>query len=282
MLANQPPYNALGSRQIRYMYGGRSTNGTADTYLDDIWVLSLPSFIWTKVYEGTSPRFGHTCHRVGTRTMITVGGARNEDYSKLPCDWEYKGVGVLDMSDVKWGSVYNAQAPDYAVTKLVSAKIGGGGSGGASLQQPDGGFDEEGLARVFNVPWIPKPSPGAPANNSSNSSSSHSMAMSRAAMGPIIGGIIGGVTSVGIVSFLTVFYRRRLKRLFIDGSWPFEELDGQAKVEAELAAKIPRCELPAYEPAELSASVRWTKEPSSSEIPPPAWVPPVTDEGIPF
>ena len=104
------------------MYGGRGNN---NHFLDDVWVLSLPSFTWTQIYQGTSPRYGHTCHVAGNRTLITVGGAANTNYSAAPCDWEYKGVGVFDMSDLTWGSVYDASAGDYAVPGLVTATIGG-------------------------------------------------------------------------------------------------------------------------------------------------------------
>lgn len=214
--------------------------------------------------------------------MITVGGARNMNYTKLPCDWEYKGVGVLDMSEVTWGSFFNASAPDYKVPTLLSRTIGGDGDGSASLRQPQAGFDQEGLARMFSVPWIPKPGPGSPSNVSS--ASRRGGGANQAAAVRIIGGIIGGVTSLGLVGSIIFFYRRRLKGLFIDGSWPFEELDGQTKIEAELetTTKTPPCELPAYEPAELSGSVRATKEPTSARTPPPRWAPPVTDEGVPF
>lgn len=76
----------------------------------------LPSFTWTKVYQGESPRFGHTCHRVGDRTMITVGGAANDDWHDAPCDWQ-----TFDMSDLVWGSVYDASAPAYAVPAPIAA-----------------------------------------------------------------------------------------------------------------------------------------------------------------
>lgn len=104
------------------MYGGR---GVDDQFLDDIWVLSLPGFIWEKIYEGTAPRAGHTCHRVGPRTMITVGGTANTNYGSTSCDWEVMGVGVLEISDVTWGSVYNATQADYEVPTRVVAQIGG-------------------------------------------------------------------------------------------------------------------------------------------------------------
>ena len=57
--------------------------------------------------------------------MITVGGAANTNYNATPCDWEYKGVGVFEMSDMIWGSVYDAFAGEYAVPSLVVVTIGG-------------------------------------------------------------------------------------------------------------------------------------------------------------
>lgn len=57
--------------------------------------------------------------------MITVGGAANYDWSSAPCDWETKGVGVFDLSDLVWGSVYDASAPAYAVPAPIAARIGG-------------------------------------------------------------------------------------------------------------------------------------------------------------
>ncbi|KAK7941356.1 uncharacterized protein PG986_013743, partial [Apiospora aurea] len=46
-----------------FLYGG--WDHTKNAYYDDIWVLSLPSFTWVKIYEGVLPRLGHDCHLVG-------------------------------------------------------------------------------------------------------------------------------------------------------------------------------------------------------------------------
>jgi hypothetical protein len=70
------------------MYAGRDpTNVNRAVYYDDIYVLSLPSFTWIKVFSGKIPRFGHTCHLVGGRQMLTVGGHNKNPNS---CDWEKK------------------------------------------------------------------------------------------------------------------------------------------------------------------------------------------------
>lgn len=41
------------------------------------------------------------------------------------CDWETKGVAVLDMTDVVWGSVFNVNDEPYQVPTAVVNAIGG-------------------------------------------------------------------------------------------------------------------------------------------------------------
>jgi hypothetical protein len=77
-----------------------------------------------KMYSGESPRYGHTCHLVANRQLLTVGGAANTNVTK-GCDWENKSVGVMDLSTKTWGSIYNANAPAYEVTQDIVDKIGG-------------------------------------------------------------------------------------------------------------------------------------------------------------
>ena len=78
----------------------------------------------SQIFEGQSARHGHTCHRVGNRQMLTVGG---QLYSNLSaqCDWESGGVAVYDLSNLTWGSVYNAKDAPYQVPAPVVAEIGG-------------------------------------------------------------------------------------------------------------------------------------------------------------
>ena len=106
----------------RYLYGGR---GSGNQYFDQVYVLSIPAFTWTKLYEGSSPRFAHTCHLVGNRQMLTVGGITNNPLTSGPCDYQTKGVNILDLSTVTWTSVYDVNAPPYAVPSPLVAKIGG-------------------------------------------------------------------------------------------------------------------------------------------------------------
>jgi len=104
------------------MYGGR---GAGNVFFDQVYVLSIPTFTWIKLYEGTSPRFAHTCHLVANRQMVTVGGITNNPLGSGPCDYQTKGVNIFDLSALQWGSVYDANAPPFAVPSQISAKIGG-------------------------------------------------------------------------------------------------------------------------------------------------------------
>lgn len=105
-----------------YLYSGQGPNNLV---YDDIYVLSIPSFTWTKVFNGSSPRFGQTCHKVGNQ-MITVGGKDKVDLAQqLPCDWEEAGIGILNMSDLQWGSQFlpEDQTGPYSVPGKVQEQI---------------------------------------------------------------------------------------------------------------------------------------------------------------
>ena len=272
----------------RYMYGGRAGDNDTNVFFDDIHVLSLPSFTWTVIDEASSPRYGHTCHRVANRQMITVGGASNYNYTKLPCDPQTKGVNVFDMSEPGWRSVFDANAPEYEVPTQVTAVIGGTGQGGSTMKEPIGGFEQEGLAQLFGVAWTPKPTPQITKSSDKNSPSDKSFAA------PIIGGIVGGVALISITATIAFVYRRRIRCLFTGESWTFEEMDGEGraevegrgKMEAEMMANRVCWELAAFEgPVELSSNEVCGKNDKvvhhMGDDPPP-WAPPVTDEGIPF
>lgn len=105
-----------------YIYSGQGPN---ETVYDDIYVLSIPSFVWTKVFTGTSPRFGHTCHRVGDQ-MITVGGKEKiDDEEQIPCDWETAGLAIFNLTNLQWGSIFKPedQAGSFSVPEKVRKQI---------------------------------------------------------------------------------------------------------------------------------------------------------------
>lgn len=98
-----------------YLYDGR---GPSNTTYDDVYVLSVPSYVWPNVYSGVSLRYGHSCHGLGNQ-LITVGGST----STGECDWENKGVAVLDLSITSWTRVYEPSTPAYTLPALVENDI---------------------------------------------------------------------------------------------------------------------------------------------------------------
>lgn len=194
-----------------YLYGGR--DGT-NTYYDETWVLTVPSFQWRQVHSGTSPRYSMTCHVAGNRQMITTGGS---DTSNLTsgCDWHTRGVGVLDMSSITWSSSYDALAKPYVVPDLVVAMIGGNPEGNATMVEPIGGLSDAGLKELFHPS-----SSKITASSSSKPSASGSIGTSGSpvpelkkeiSIGTIAGGIVAGLVALAGLLALVLFILRRKK-----------------------------------------------------------------------
>ncbi|KAH3910767.1 hypothetical protein HBI56_188420 [Parastagonospora nodorum] len=123
-----------------YMSSGRSpTEG-----YDDVWVLSLPQFLWTQVFAGARRNYGSTCHLVGKKQMLILGG---NDWTKANRDPTI--VAIYDMTNLKWLTEFLREDYDFRVPKAVWEWIGGSATGGATMREPEGGFASSGLARMF-------------------------------------------------------------------------------------------------------------------------------------
>eukprot|EP00904_Undaria_pinnatifida_P012674 jgi/Undpi1/8537/HiC_scaffold_25.g11003.m1 len=83
------------------VFGGTYYKGDGKfVYLDDVWVLDIESMMWQEVRCGgdiPNPRYGHSCHLVGSR-MFIVGG-------KGPNGQLYRDVHFLDLVDWTWVAV---------------------------------------------------------------------------------------------------------------------------------------------------------------------------------
>lgn len=224
-----------------YMYGGRGLDGSV---FDDVHILSLPSFTWTKVYQGASGRYGHTCHRAGTRTMISVGGAPATNQTTGTCDWQTKGLNVFDISDNTWGSKYTKSTSDYEVPSPVVAKIGGNAQGNATMTAPAGGFDESGLAAIFGSTSVAG-SPATPSPPVDRGDKAHHRRII------IASATSGGAVLLGLAFAIMWFFRRSLRRVLVGELHEHLEMDGKSKHQSELPGKAVFWELPGSGPAEL-------------------------------
>ncbi|KAK6613475.1 Kelch repeat-containing protein-like protein 5 [Botrytis cinerea] len=203
-----------GSCYNIYLYGGQ--DGGSVSY-DDVFVLSLPSFTWIQVYESVpgSPRFGHTCHLVGNRQMLTVGGAQKK-YSSY-CDWESSGVAIYDMYALSWKSTFYHDANKYIVPENITDIIGGNSSGFAQLNRPSKDFTNANVASLFSKALLTTNTNTSSTTNTTGSTTANSSATTSAASnnvshgastGVIAGATIGVVVAVLIISSLVWVWRR--------------------------------------------------------------------------
>ena len=112
------------------MYGGTAranestTEGQAsELALDEVYILSLPSFVWFKAeYNPIASRYAHTCHVVGAgqRQLLTIGGMD----MKTANDSGYKdtfgqGLGIFDLTNLTWSTSYNLSAANYTTPQKI-------------------------------------------------------------------------------------------------------------------------------------------------------------------
>ncbi|PSN63502.1 hypothetical protein BS50DRAFT_649155 [Corynespora cassiicola Philippines] len=139
-----------------YVFAGRSNTQT----FDDLWVLSLPQFHWTKnwimsydfkVYNGAKPNFGSTCHLVGSKQMLVLGGME----TRLSGSCTKTKAAFFDLTNLKWTQAFVKDGPPYRVPKAVWEWINGtlicllSAFGEAYMTGPKEGFSSEGLTKMF-------------------------------------------------------------------------------------------------------------------------------------
>lgn len=119
-----------------FVYGGYDGTYTSvdPNVRDDVWVLSVPAFQWTKVMPAASDtthgRQGSVCFAPNPSAMITVGG-NGQLGGSLTSDTI---VDVLDLNTLEWTGKYNASSdspfvvPAAIVTQLNYPDGSGPGS----------------------------------------------------------------------------------------------------------------------------------------------------------
>ncbi len=117
-----------------FVYGGwDSYHGDGAAQYDEIFVLSLPAFRWFRAANaGWRPRHGHTCHVVGQRQLLSIGGADATQYRPVngsrdmrrpmfaTRDPHPQGLAVFDITSLKWTDAYDAGAAPYEQSKPVA------------------------------------------------------------------------------------------------------------------------------------------------------------------
>ena len=88
-----------------YIYGGYGGIDADDIPSDDVWVLSLPSFTWTKVHEGSGShgRSGHHCISPYPDKMFVIGGVHQNQAECL----EGGFIQIFNLNKMEFQNTYH-------------------------------------------------------------------------------------------------------------------------------------------------------------------------------
>lgn len=212
-----------------YWYGGYDGLNSSDpTYWNDaVWVLSLPSFTWTKAIEGRSgiTRAGHKCVMPYPDQMMVIGGSTATSVKgTLNCAVQVEGanagiIQLFNVSSATWLDRYDPTVwSNYSVPSVVYKAIGGDGSGSATTTQPSS-WDDDALGDVFKVAYdtsrITTYYPYSPASTTtSGTNPTITPASKQGSSGvpkylPPLLGVILGLIFISTIVVLFVLWRRR-------------------------------------------------------------------------
>ncbi|KAI9375114.1 hypothetical protein BJX61DRAFT_540139 [Aspergillus egyptiacus] len=200
-----------------YIYGGYDGVDTMMRPSDDAYVLSLPSFEWVKLYSGDSAvgRKMHKCVKPYPDKMLVFGGKGIDVATCLDM------IRVFNLNTGRFQDAYNpADWEEYQVPALVSGRIGGDGSGGATRTSPESWTNsslEDVFATAYTKPiatWYPYDSPNDNTTIVDPPTSGSSSGFPNWA-GAIIGVVLGLIL---IAALATWWFLRRRRRNSPEGA----------------------------------------------------------------
>ncbi|WYZ40617.1 hypothetical protein EsH8_IV_000958 [Colletotrichum jinshuiense] len=132
------------------MYGGANIPGVLGGGYDDLYVLTIPTFTWVKMFpvgrngSGDYPHHSLTCNMVPGRAQMIISGGQfplTQDCDS-PTQWgtHNADLGKQNANKGVW-DLYKPNKTTYAVPDEVIAVVGGDGHGGATRTAPANGFD---------------------------------------------------------------------------------------------------------------------------------------------
>ena len=113
------------------VFDAKKPSQNTNVGFDEVYVLSLPSFVWFKAnYTPSDPRIWHSCNVAGNRQLLSVGGvnpsAANFATARNETDPFWEGMKVFDLTTLQWTNYYNATATPYVVPSVVAAHYASG------------------------------------------------------------------------------------------------------------------------------------------------------------
>lgn len=119
-----------------YIYGGYNARNRTDAPSDDVYILSIPSFVWIRAYSGQSAhgRRSHRCAMVYPDQMLVVGGQPQQTGSTC---LEGGLIQIFNLNTLQWQDRYDPKTwAEYQVPAVVTDEIGGNADGSASVTEP--------------------------------------------------------------------------------------------------------------------------------------------------
>ncbi|KAK7910925.1 kelch repeat protein [Apiospora marii] len=209
-----------------FIYGGLSGQDQSSAAAD-MFVLSLPGFVFFKLPSAGTPRAYHACALVGPsgkretnkppRQMLSVGGIANvkglvySNYSVIDPDPWKQGLGVFDLTEMVWKDRYDADADAYDTPKMVRDWYTEGGVNSVSWASEDiKAMFEYGTNRTVDPSGTPNTTESGKGSSLNNSDTAPGNNLNHT--GTIVGITVGGVVGVALITVLAVLLRRRARQ----------------------------------------------------------------------
>jgi hypothetical protein len=199
-----------------YWYGGYNGIDPTGDFNDDVWILSVPSFMWMKVNSGTgNGRAGHKCVKPYPDQMLVIGG-----YAPLtgPTPSCLDIVTVFNLSSAEWIDSYDpSKWSNYTVPPMIYQMIGGSSTGGATQSAPTPtGFANSSLTGVFGTvynaskitTWYPYPTTPSNSTGRPTITSTPMLKKSPDILGPVLG-VVLGLVFITLLILGYLLWRRR-------------------------------------------------------------------------
>jgi hypothetical protein len=116
---------ADGSSHNIYLYGGDDGTNPETAPFDDLYILTLPAFMWIRARNGTARhgRSGHRCIKAFPDQMLVLGGL----YKDPTLCVEGGVVQVFNLNTLQFQDAYFPDTwSQYQVPSTVTEHIGGG------------------------------------------------------------------------------------------------------------------------------------------------------------
>ena len=213
-------------------FDGTKTSQKINAGLDEVYVLSLPSFVWFKAnYTSSDPRIWHTCNVVGNRQMLSIGGinpsAVDLTTARNDADPFWEGMKVFDLTALQWTNYYNVTAAPYLAPSVVAAHYAAGSRYPLTWSNKD--VQSLFLKATSNSSTPTEPS--TPAESSTSVLPRPGVPKKSNRSAAVIGGAVGGVAGVAVLG--VAYYLLARKRAHAEtrerkkSKWPRMSGDGE-------------------------------------------------------